>query len=216
MTFSNSTKWITAAVLALAIGTLGKVYWNASSELKQGADAFAQNEYAEAVTHYERSIQWFLPGTGLQDRAAEGFWKTAEHYEKAGEVQNAIDAYRLLRSAFYSTRSFYTPGSDWIVRCNEKIADLTSRLPASAPAEKNKSFEQRKAEALSILNAPAPPHTGWAFLGVTAFFGWIACAALFIFKGMTRSGGLQTRPGIFWGSGFLIFYSLWVLGMANA
>lgn len=213
---SNLRTWIALALLLLALGTVGKVYLNATAELKQGEEAFAQKDYSLAVTHYERSIQWFLPITDIQDKAADGLWKTASHFDRVGETQNAIDAYRLLRSAFYSTRSFYTPGRNWIDRCNEKIADLSARLSSSALGDKNQTYEERKSNALSVLNKPKPPNTAWAFLGVSGFWGWISCAVLFILRGMTKSGSLRPRPAVFWGTGFIIFYSLWVLGLSNA
>ncbi len=216
MISSNPRTWIALALLILSLATIGKVCLNALAELQQGEEAFAQQNYSQAVTHYERSIQWFLPMVSIQDRAASGLWETASIYEMNGEVQKAINAYRLLRSAFYSTRSFYTPGRDWIKRCNEKISTLTAKLPPSAPNDKNKTFAERKSEAISVLNEPKPPNTAWAFLGVCGFFGWISCAVLFLFRGMTKSGGLQPRPAIFWGTGFIIFYSFWVLGLSNA
>ena len=132
-----------ACMLIIAASGLIKIYLNAVDELEKADAFFDQKDFAQAATHYERSIRWHLPGSGLQDRAAEGLWEVASNHEAAGDHERALNDYRLLRSAFYSVRSFYTPGQKWIDRCNEKIAGLMALNPPYSEADKAKSFEQR-------------------------------------------------------------------------
>jgi len=167
------------------------------------------------MTHYVRSIQWFVPGLDLQESAAEGLWNAGLQYEAENNSENALNAYRLLRGAFYSVRSFYTPGKTWILRCNEKIAVLMAKQPATSDSEKTKTREERLAANLKLLAGEKPPKPLWAMLAVFGFFGWIGSALFFIITGITQSGGIRARPAIICGSSFLLFHGLWVLGLFN-
>ena len=60
--------------------------------------------------HYERVIHWHVPFLSLSDDAAEKMWAYALNYEKQGNVEKALNTYRILRGAFYAARSLYTPG----------------------------------------------------------------------------------------------------------
>lgn len=216
MNWKYSSLLMLALVLVLSLTTVIKIYLNAQREYRLGADFVSQNNLMEAVSHYERSIQWFLPGLSLQDKAAHGLWDVAEKYEAQGDTENALNAYRLLRGAFFSARSFYTPGKIWIHRANEKIATLMAGQPASSDVEKTKTFAERRKENLKLLTADKIPNNRWALLAEIGFWGWVACAVLFIFRAVNKTGAIKQRPAFFWVAGFILFYGLWILGLLNA
>ena len=201
--------------LFLIFSTVAKIVLNSNHELKLAEEYASKNELASAMTHYVRSIQWYVPGLNLQERAAEGLWEVALKNEAQNDSENALNAYRLLRGAFYSVRSFYTPGKIWILRCNEKIAVLMAQQPATSESEKKQSYEERLAANWKLLAEEKPPRPLWAMLAVCGFFGWIGSALFFIMKAITKTGGIRTRPAFIWGFGFLLFYGLWVLGLFN-
>jgi len=205
--------FFTFLFLGFSVGV--KVCINASDELQAGEEFFAQNNPQEAVVHYERAIRWHFPGLGVDGKAARQIWKIAENYEAAGEAEKAIGAYRILRAGFYSARSFYTPGKTWINRCNIKIAALMAMEPPVLKADKAKSFAERNAEFLKILSTEKPPYPYWSALTVAGFLGWAACAAMFIIKGVGKSGQIITGKAVYWAGGFVFSYGLWVLGMVN-
>lgn len=202
-------------MLILVVSTMGKIYISSTMELQEAEKFAAGDSPVEAVAHYERAMHWYLPLGGVQDRAAEGLWKIAVRQESAGDLENAINGYRLLRAAFYSTRSFFTPGQKWIALCNDKIAHIMALQPPYAEPDKSKTFEQRKTGALALLTAEKPPHFRWALLGEAGFLGWLACAFMFIFRALTASGKILAKPASFWGGGFLLCYALWLLGISK-
>lgn len=190
-----------------------KVYINAGDEFQIGEELSASGNPQKAILHYERSVRWHLPGSSLNDKAASRMWETGGKFESEGNIEYALNTYRLLRGGFYSSRSFYTPGKDWISRCNEKIATLMAQKPAVTEADKTRSFDDRKAEYLKILSADKPPYASWAFLCEVGFFGWVTCAVLFIFRGFSKSGQFKTRQAVYWAGGFILFYGFWIIGM---
>jgi hypothetical protein len=215
MNFKIPVPLILILGLFLIFSTVGKIYFNAKNELKLAEDFISKDNPEDAVTHYVRSIQWFVPGLNLQEMAAQGLWDVALKYEAQNDSDNALTAYRLLRGAFYSVRSFYTPGKTWILRCNEKIAFLMAKQPATSESEKAKTFEERLAANWKLLTDEKPPRPLWAMLAICGFFGWIGSALLFIMNAMTKSGGVRKRPALVWSLSFLLFYGLWMLGLFN-
>lgn len=209
-----SLVWAIFIVLLLLGSSVAvKIYINAGDEFQIAEELLASGNPVKAVVHFERSIRWYLPGSSLKNKAARRIWETAEKFESAGDSENAINSYRLLRGGFYATRSFYTPGKEWIKRCNEKIATLMAQKPAVTEADKTRSFDDRKAEYLKILSAEKSPYASWAILCEIGFLGWVTCAVLFIFRGFGKSGQFKPRQAIYWAGGFIVFYGFWVIGM---
>lgn len=198
------------AVILLSTGL--KVIWNAYDEWNR-AEELAATKPDRAVEHYERVIHWHVPFLSLSDQAAERMWSHALNAEQQGNIEKALNTYRVLRGAFYAARSLYTPGKDWIQRCNEKIASLMASKPAYSETERKQSFEQRKTEYLELLSREKPPHPEWAFLTEVSFAGWVTCIFLFIIKGFTATGTFQAQPALRWAGGWLVCYGFWVWGL---
>lgn len=205
---------ILAGFAILALLTLLKVFLNGNQEFSTAEELFSKNNYQEAITHYERAIQWHLPGSPTPALAAEKLWRISLFYESKNLTEEALKTCRLLRGAYYSTRSFFTPGKKWINLCNEKMAHWM----ASKPDLINKtplSFENRKSNFLKILQTDRPPSTFWSILTEVGFFGWVACAGLFLIKAITPTASLKPKPAIIYSTTFLLFYAVWIIGMFN-
>jgi hypothetical protein len=205
---------IIAGVAILTLLMILKIYLNGNEELSKAEELFSKNNYTLATTHYERAIQWHIPGSSTPTLAAEKLWHISLFYESKNLTDEALKTCRLLRGAFYSTRSFFTPGEKWINLCNEKIAHWM----ASKPDLINKtplSFESRKNRFLKNLQADKPPFTFGGILTEVGFFGWVACAALFLIKAITPAAGLKLKPAIIYSTAFLLFYAIWIFGMFN-
>jgi len=210
--FDRSVPLILVGMVVVLLSTGLKVIWSAYDEWNH-AEFLVTKQPERALEHYERVIHWHVPFLSLSDDAAEKMWAYALNYEEQGNIEKALNTYRVLRGAFYAARSLYTPGKDWIVRCNEKIATLMASKPAYSKTEQKKSFEERKAEYLQLLSREKSPHAEWALLTEVGFFGWVTCAFIFILKGFTATGAFQTRPALRWAGGWLVCYVLWIWGM---
>jgi hypothetical protein len=205
---------IIAGFAILTLLMILKIYLNGNKEFSVAEELFSKNNYTQATVHYERAIQWYIPGSSTPALAAEKLWNISLFYESKNLTDEALKTCRLLRGAFYSTRSFFTPGEKWINLCNEKIAHWM----ASKPNLINKSplsFKNRKNRFLKNLQADRPPSTWGGILTEVGFFGWVACAALFLIKAITPTAGLKPKPAIIYSTAFLLFYAIWVLGMFN-
>lgn len=204
---------LTVGFVLLALYT--KVYFSSRSEYRKAVEASRRQEAKAAITHYQRSIQWYAPLNHYVTDSARGLWEIGQGAEGRGDGELALEAYRALRSGLLSTRSLYTPHAGWLERCNGRIAALEAARPASK-ANQGKSFEQRKAERLLLLRKTHAPDPFWSFVLEVGFLGWIGGAVGFIFKAITEEGHLHRRRALYWGGLIVICYALWVIGMARA
>ena len=94
MNFKIPLPLILILALFLIFSTMAKVVFNSNHELKLAEEYISKNELANAMTHYVRSIQWYVPGLNLQERAAEGLWEVALKNEAQNNSENALKAYR--------------------------------------------------------------------------------------------------------------------------
>jgi len=102
----------------------GRAYWQGSQQYEQGEKNLAAGKYNVAITNYATAIHMYTPLSGYVDKSAQRLWEIGENYEKAGQYDWALIAYRELRSGFYAARSFYTPHRDWIDRSDDKIQKI--------------------------------------------------------------------------------------------
>jgi len=112
---------IIALCLLLFFGT---TWWRMHTQFTLGEEALGRGDFAGAVAGYESAIHMYIPFNTTIEKAARQLWGIAEANERLGDVSRALIAYRALRSAFYGVTWLKTPGTDWIARCDQKIAVL--------------------------------------------------------------------------------------------
>lgn len=110
-------------VLCLLIFTAA-TWWRMEEQFALGEDAFRRGDFPGAVAGYESAIHMYIPFHPTVELAAQRLWYVGEIFERQGDIKRALIAYRALRSSFYSARWLTTPGTEWIERCDRKIAAL--------------------------------------------------------------------------------------------
>jgi hypothetical protein len=107
---------------------IAATWWRMEEQFALGEEAFRKGDFAGAVAGYESAIHMYIPFHPTIGLAAEQLWNIGEIFERQGDYKRALIAYRALRSSFYAARWLTTPGTDWIVRCDQKIAALVPLL----------------------------------------------------------------------------------------
>jgi tetratricopeptide (TPR) repeat protein len=186
-------------------------------EYQKALTAKVEGNFAEAVTHYQRSIKWYLPGAPHVSGSAQALWEIGEAAQERGDREMALTAFQELRSSFYAVRSFYTPGKDWIEKCNQKIAVLMAQWETTSSERKEKaSLEDLKQKHLDILTKKDRPDYFWSVVLEVGFFGWVGAVVGFIMQVFQGEKGFVVRRALGWGSLFLISYATWIIGMLKA
>lgn len=210
------TPYILVGLSILIVFTCMKIIMTGKNEFALAEKHLAQGELSKAIIHYERTLHWFLPFSKTPYQAAEKLWAIAQKFETQNKNKEALKTYRILRGAFYSIRSIYTPGKKWIQLCNDKIAHLMAINFTKSHKDLKVDFADKKSQYLVLLEEERPPLTFPSLVNEIGFFGWVTSVLLFIFKALSPQGNLQRRPAILFTSSFLIFYSIWIWGLFNA
>lgn len=116
----NSAIIIVLTLLLFFAGT----WWRMEAQFQAGEAAFSKGDFTGALAGYESAIHMYIPSHPTIEKAAQKLWLLGEIAERQGDVNRALIAYRALRSAFYADRWLVQPGTEWIGRCDQKIAML--------------------------------------------------------------------------------------------
>jgi tetratricopeptide (TPR) repeat protein len=121
---ANSIVIILACLLIFLAGT----WWRLHDQFALGETAFRKGDFTGAVAGYESAIHMYIPFNATVEKSAQQLWFIGETNERLGDINRALIAYRALRSSYYAARWLATPGTEWIARCDKKIAALVPLL----------------------------------------------------------------------------------------
>lgn len=111
--------------LILSLGLIGGNVWHRQQiQYRQGIAGEQRGDFIVALTGYESAIRMYLPWSPTVERSAQRIWELGQAAEKHNNPEQALIAYRSLRSAFYAVRWLRQPGVAWIDRCDNRIAVL--------------------------------------------------------------------------------------------
>ena len=148
-------------------------------------------------------------------RSAERLWEIGMHAEQQGNINLALIATRTIRRSFYAARSFYTPGTDWIKKCDVKIEEFTGIEQADLETCSRSAGPRKLRPANQEATAPSAL---WSVVVEIGFLGWVGCTIGFIIFACKedRQARFFTPHAITWGAVTLIFFVVWLVGMIKA
>ena len=177
----------------------------------RGEGYLKRQQYVKAITFFDRAIHWYAPFNPYVNKSARRLWEISALAERQGDMPLALIATRTIRRGFLAARSFFTPGRDWINRCDARIASLMDH--------ESKAREPGRDAGASLPRQASPaPSVFWTIVLEVGFIGWIGSAIGFLM--LSLRGGqtvrLRSAPAIFWGLMVVAFYALWIIGMLRA
>ncbi|SJZ34931.1 hypothetical protein SAMN02745119_00155 [Trichlorobacter thiogenes] len=123
---------LTALLLSMLL-LIANVNHRQKTQYLEGVKGEKAGDFMVALTGYESAIRMYLPFSSRIEASATRIWALGEAAERRGDIDQALAAYRSLRSAFYGTRWLRQPGADWISRCDKKIAALVPIRKGNQP-----------------------------------------------------------------------------------
>ncbi|MBW1742848.1 MAG: hypothetical protein JRJ47_05380 [Deltaproteobacteria bacterium] len=208
------TRVISAAIcLTLVVLALvwTRAFFVSMHAYQEGERYFKKQQHIKAITFFDRSIHWYTPLNPYVHKSAQRLWEICAQAEQQGDAQLALIATRTIRRGFLAARSFYTPGRDWIDRCDAKIASLMD--------QGTKARRLSDAAEVSLPTQATPqPSVFWTLILEVGFIGWIGSVIGFLMLSLTGGQTARLRSGtaIFWGIMVIIFYAMWIVGMMRA
>lgn len=213
-TVRSSIRVVVFVLLALAALTL-RVAISAKEELQRADALLTDGDLDGAIQQYRRAARWYAPGSPYHVTALERLAALGAQADWQGDTRLALSAYRAIRAAIYSSRSFYTPESGRLKEANKHIATLTASLkPASLDGERTR--EELRAEHLALLEARRGPKLLWTWAVLIGFIAWVGGGYVFTVLAIDPYGHLVWRQVRRWGTVVVLGLGLLVLGLALA
>jgi hypothetical protein len=210
----TAVRVLIVAGLVLGSFTL-RVVTSSASELHAGDEYREHGQLDAAVVHYRRAARWYAPGSPFHVEALGKLGRIGADAEQRGDVELALAAYRAVRAAIMSTRSFYVPEPERLRAADERIASLMAGLPPPA-MDAGKSREQLRKEHLALLQADPGPSVLWSLVLLAGFAVWISAAFAFTLRAVDEHDRFVRREVRRWGTLIVVGFGLFVLGMSLA
>ena len=192
-----------------------RTFYGSMQAYHQGETCANEGQYMKAITFFDRSIHRYTPFNPYVRHSAEQLWKIGLAAEQRGDIPVALIAFRSIRRGFYAARSVYTPGKDWIKKCDAKINELMEIEQNNREAQRGSAGPDK---SIPTSQETTGPSTFWSIIVEIGFLGWIGSAIgllLFACKG-ERKARFLTSQVIALGTLTLIFFTLWLVGMMKA
>jgi len=180
---------------------------------KEGKEYFNDQQYIKAITFFDRSMHWYTPFNPYIERSAEYLSKISEQADQINDDQLSLIALETIRNSFYSSRSFYSPGANWIKRCDDEILNITKDQNENRFKTGDENDDKDKVYRQDIVyNDPA---IFWTIVLEIGLFGWIGAVIGIIFFCLEPPLKTDkfTHTYWFWILFACISYSLWIIGM---
>lgn len=206
---------VVGMVVIASITVWIRAFYGSMQAYHQGVTCANEGLYMKAITFFDRSIHWYTPFNPYVRNSAKQLWEIGLAAEQRGDIPVALVAFRSIRRGFHADRSVYTPGKDWIKKCDAKIKDLIEI------EHNNKETTRGSAglhESTPGSQEATSPDILWSIIVEVGFLGWIGSVIgllLSAHKGKQESRFLTSRA-IAWGTFTLIFFTLWLIGMIKA
>jgi hypothetical protein len=210
----------TLARLALVVG-LGlaglvlRAWVSSGGELVEAEAARRGGDVEAAIDHYRRAAVWYFPGNVRAGEAIEALYTLGEEAEGRGETALALAAFRSVRAAAMSARSFYVPHDALRRQADERIAALMA-AGTVPPVDADRRPEERRASYLAQLREARDPSAPWALVALVGLGSWVAGAGLLASRGLDERDAWVPAEARRWGTLVVVGLGLFVLGLALA
>jgi len=205
---------IAIVFFSLLVG--GRVFYFQRSHFMEAEKYFAEANYKLAIREYDTAMHFYTPLSPHIQRSAERLWQIGEMFEKEGKFDWANIAYSSIRSSFYASRGLYTPGKNWIERCDEKIADLNVKILIKEGSVKLDEADVEKRKHLYVMKVDRAPKPFWSLLVELSFFAWVGSVIFIILKGIGDDGRINKRFALYGALSFLLTFAIWVVASLRA
>jgi hypothetical protein len=204
--------WVVLALCFLLVAMIWvRAFYGSILAYQEGESYFKKQQYVEAITFFDRSLHWYTPLNPYVRQSAQRLWEIGLCAEQEGDIRLALIAIRTIRQGFCAARSFYTPGKDWIDKCDTKIDSLMAK-------ELEGDKIGGEATGPSAEQGNTEPDIFWSLVLEVGFLGWIGSVIGFLIHALTgrKALKLRSKPAILWGTMVVFFYTLWIMGMMRA
>lgn len=205
-----------AAVLLLVLAIFSvRVVVQSRAELRAGEGQIGAGQRREAIETLGRAARLHAPGNPFSRAALERLESVATEAEAAGAREEALDAWREVRSALRATRAVVPRDPERARRADQRIAALSAALepPSVDPGADETARAAWHAERLERDDAPS---VGWSLLALAGLALWVGAALALISRGLDERLHFVRPRALLCGALVALGFALFLVGLARA
>ncbi|MDW7973222.1 MAG: hypothetical protein RMI01_08495 [Thermodesulfovibrio sp.] len=163
----------------------------------------------EKVKACEKVILFHFPLSPYTKKAINSIKFECDNMTKEKEK---LYCYETLRSSLIQIRSFYQPYKEVIEKIKPKIAHLRAVETINWQFNKysEQDYEKLYKDNLMVLQYDNAPSVLWSSVVVFSLLGWISSVIFIVFN---LRDPIKISSLIFGVLGFILFFSLWIIGL---
>lgn len=203
-------RWLKVGVLIVFIilVILATLTYNQRQLIKEAQIVQAMSKPLMAISLYERVLLNYVPLSPYNKKAVEGIEKLCP---TLNDKKHRLFCEETLRSSLYQIRSFYMPYEEKIRETEKRILLLKTELFIEHNNPPQSYYEKIYQDLKAMMEHEWYPSVFWSIVVTVSLFLWIACLSFIIWKGFEKS---LNKIRVLKGSvGFILFFSLWLLGL---
>jgi hypothetical protein len=204
--------WVAVIVVAIVLPLAMRAGWEGRAELSRAQAAASEGDVDRQIVHLGRAARWRVPGLAHDAQALERLVALGAAAEAVGPeaLEQSLAAYREVRGALLSTRTWGVPRRELFDDMNDRIARLMARQEAELGTDVSGTGDPYTYH-LELLQAVPGPHPVRGNLAALAFLGWLLTSAGFILRGLDARGRIRPRPALRWGGASVILLVTWAV-----
>jgi hypothetical protein len=209
----KKTLWASALVLLIV---LVKVFFLQYGHFAKGEQYLQDSDWKLAMREYDLAMHMYTPLSPYIEKSAERLWQIGEMFEQQGKPRWALTAYSSIRSSFFASRSFFTPGKKWIRKCNERISSLNASILQDEGIISPWEFDTERRKFLYVLSVKQEPSVPWSLIALAGFLGWTGAIVSLIYR-RKQEKGTTSKMAYFLNLAVLVVsVGAWVVGLVRA
>lgn len=194
----------------------GKVLYMQRSHFLKAEKYFNTSDWKLAIREYDSVMHAYSPWSPYIGKSAERLWTIGKMFEREDKPEWALNAFSAIRSSFFASRSLYTPGKEWIEKCDDEISGLDVKMLIRDGSLKPEDAASERAKLLYVMKVDRAPAPGWSVFVEASFLGWVASAVFMILRGFDEKGRMRTRSALYGLLCFTLSFALWVISLLKA
>lgn len=199
---------VIGVIIVVLLMVWARAWYGSKGAYDQGKESLERGRIPEAITYFDRAVHWYAPFNPWNKSAAEMLWSLSERAESEGDHRMALRALTALRSGYRAASGLFSPGRDWILKCEDRI----DRISAAAFGSPDTSSPTRSREVNP--RKTLPPDLFWTLALEVGLFGWCGSVIWLILGHGVKKRAFSDL--LKWGMLIVFFFALWIVGMMKA
>lgn len=216
---SWAKSWLRRVALLLLVSLLAFAVLTAravsqgEAEMNLSDQAFDHGDIREAAHHARRAAMHYAPGAPHVRAAYERLEAVAHGAEASGDLDNAMFAWRAIRSAALETGHVRAVVPEERERANRALARLQALQ--SMPTSRREALRQKKV-AERDLSSVGGARAGWILLLALGLGGMLAALGWFTVRGIQPDGSIHRATARYCGLLALLGTACWAWAVVTA